>query len=126
MRFLADESVEAGIVGLLREHGHHVVYISETTPGVRDERVLQLATSERRVLLTNDKDFAMLAFLQRMTSTGIVLMRMPRARSHAKGQHLLDVVARYGARLRAAMTVVEPHATRRRPLPRAPRPRPSK
>jgi predicted nuclease of predicted toxin-antitoxin system len=126
MRFLAAESVEAGIVGLLREEGHDVLYISDTAPGVRDERVLRQATTERRVLLTNDKDFAMLAFLQRMTSAGIVLMRMPHARSRTKAQHLLDVVARYGTRLRAAMTVVEPHATRRRPLPRAPRPQPSK
>jgi predicted nuclease of predicted toxin-antitoxin system len=126
MRFLADESVEAGIVELLREEGHDVLYISETAPGVPDERVLQQAAAERRVLLTNDKDFAMLAFLQRMTSAGIVLMRMPHARARAKGEHLLDLAARYGARLRAAMTVVEPHATRRRPLPRAPRPRPSK
>jgi len=68
----------------------------------------------------------MLVFLQRMTSTSIVLMRMPRARSRAKGEQLLDMVARYGTRLRAAMTVIQPYATRRRPLPRAPRPRAAK
>jgi hypothetical protein len=123
---LPNESVEAGLVGLLRDEGHDVLYISETVPGVPDERVLQQAAAQRRVMLTNAKDFGMLAFLQRMTSAGIVLMRMPRARSRAKAQHLLDVVARYATRLQAAMTVVEPHATRRRPLPRAPRPRPSK
>jgi len=126
MRFLADENVEAGIVALLRAEGHDVLHISETAPGVRDERVLQQARAERRVLLTNDKDFAALTFLQRLASTGIVLLRMPRARSRVKGDNLLEAVARYGAGLRHAMTVVELHATRRRPLPRRPRPRPSK
>jgi len=77
-----------------------VLYISETTPGVPDERVLKQATAERHALLINDKDFPMLVFLQRMTSTSIVLMRMPRARSRAKGEQLLDMVARYGTRLR--------------------------
>jgi len=38
MRFLAAESVEAGIVGLLREEGHDVLYISDTAPGVRENR----------------------------------------------------------------------------------------
>jgi hypothetical protein len=33
MRFLADGSVEAGVVGRLREEGHDVLSISETTPG---------------------------------------------------------------------------------------------
>ena len=45
MRFLADESVEAGIVALLRTQGHDVLPIGETAPGVRDERVLQRASS---------------------------------------------------------------------------------
>jgi len=37
--------------------------IRETSPGQRDESVLQQATAECRVLSTNDKDFAALAFL---------------------------------------------------------------
>jgi predicted nuclease of predicted toxin-antitoxin system len=126
MRFLADESVEASIVRQLRAERHDVLSISETTPGARDEHVLQQATAERRVLVTNDKDFAMLAFLQRLASAGIVLLRMPRTRSRAKGEQLLTAVAHYGTRLRASMTVIEPHATRRRPLPRGPRSRASK
>ena len=102
MRFLADESVEASIVEVLREEGHDVLYISETAPGVRDERVLQQATAERCVLLTNDKDFATLAFLQRLASAGIVLMRMPRARSHAPRATI------YSARSRATVPACAP------------------
>jgi predicted nuclease of predicted toxin-antitoxin system len=60
--------------------------IGETAPGVRDEQVLHQATVERRVLLTNDKDFAALAFLQRMVSAGIVLIPMLRARARPKGE----------------------------------------
>jgi predicted nuclease of predicted toxin-antitoxin system len=81
MRFLADESVEAVVVATLRGAGYEVTYVSEDFPGARDERVLHRALAKRSVLITNDKDFAALAFSQRMASAGIVLMRMPRLRS---------------------------------------------
>ena len=59
MRFLADECVDSGVVTELRDAGHDVHYLAEGTRGLADEAVLRAAASEGRVLLTEDKDFAL-------------------------------------------------------------------
>ena len=89
MRFLADESVERPVVIRLRDAGYDVSYVSEAHPGAPDDIVLDQATRELRILLTNDKDFGTLAFLQRRASAGVVLLRLPRWRSDRKGVRLL-------------------------------------
>jgi predicted nuclease of predicted toxin-antitoxin system len=113
MRFVADESIEATVVERLRAHGHEVLSITETRPGTVDSAVLRIAAREHRVLVTNDKDFAALAFLQRRASGGIVLLRMPRWRSRRKAARLAEVIQAEGPSLAKMMTVVE--AVRSRP-----------
>ena len=117
MRFLADESIEHPVVIRLRDAGYDVSYVSEAHPGAPDDIVLDQATRELRILLTNDKAFGTLAFLQRRASAGVVLLRLPRWRSDRKGVRLLSVIRTQGSRLRRAFTVVEEAAARRRPFP---------
>ena len=62
MRFLADESCDFAVVTALRNAGHDITAIAAINPGVEDEVVLALARSEARVLLTEDKDFGLLAY----------------------------------------------------------------
>jgi predicted nuclease of predicted toxin-antitoxin system len=75
MKFLADESLEARLVEFLREQGHDVLFVAELSRGIPDTEVLALANGAARVLLTNDKDFGELTFLQRQAHHGIVLRR---------------------------------------------------
>lgn len=71
------------------------------------------------MLLTNDKDFAVLAFLQRASSIGIVLLRMPKLSSVAKGERVSQVIAELGGQLLHVLTVVGPGRARFRRLPGA-------
>jgi predicted nuclease of predicted toxin-antitoxin system len=57
MRFLANESCDAAVVRALRETGHDVTSVRDTMRGATDRMVLHAAVSERRLLLTEDKDF---------------------------------------------------------------------
>lgn len=116
MRFLADQNLEGPIITRLRSEGYDVAAISERAPSIDDPEVLALATAEERILLTNDKDFAELAFLQKQAAAGIVLLRLPEWSSLNKGQRLIQVLEHLGDRLRGSMTVVGERATRRRPL----------
>jgi predicted nuclease of predicted toxin-antitoxin system len=118
MKFLADENVEGDVIGALRRAGHEVVAIAEDVAGIRDKDVLARSVEEGRILITNDKDFAELAFLQRSAATGIVLIRLPNAGSREKAVCVEAAVTELGDRLSDAMTVVEATATRRRSLPR--------
>ncbi|MGJ0451676.1 MAG: DUF5615 family PIN-like protein [Methylocystis sp.] len=74
MRFLADENFPAEAVFALRRAGHDVVWICETASGASDEAVLAMATGDRRILLTFDKDFGEMAWRSDFArSCGIIL-----------------------------------------------------
>lgn len=102
----------------LRDEGYDVRAVSEERPRSLDTLVLAMAREEQRVLLTNDKDFAALTFLQHGTSSGIVLLRMPRLSSARKAERLVQVLAERLAQLPLALTVVWAGGTRLRALPR--------
>lgn len=76
MTFVADESVDFGIIKLLRNHGHQIVSIAEKCPGITDAHVLQIAHAEKAILITEDKDFGELTFRLRKYHCGIVLIRL--------------------------------------------------
>lgn len=54
MRLVADESCDFSVVVAVRAAGHDVVSIMEAMPSVDDERVIAVATSDKRLLLTED------------------------------------------------------------------------
>ena len=62
MRLLADESCDFSVVRGLRIADHDVLSITETLAGATDERVMALAVGERRLLLTEDKEFGQLVY----------------------------------------------------------------
>ena len=67
-----------------------------------DESVLQMAHSESRVLLTEDKDFGLLTFAGRRATAGVVLIRFPGGVRTALGQTIADVVHELGDRIAGA------------------------
>jgi predicted nuclease of predicted toxin-antitoxin system len=117
MRFLADENLELSIVEELRLAGHDVATVPGEAAGTRDRLVLSRSVDESRILITNDKDFAELVFLQRSLTVGIILVRLPRSGSREKARRVAEVVEEQGHRLRGAMTVIEEDASRRRAIP---------
>ena len=117
MKFLADANLEGPIVRRLWAAGYDLSWVRDEQPRATDPRVLELARTEARVLLTNDKDFAELCFLRREATAGIVLLRLPTARSAEKGERLLAVIQRFGVELEGWFTVITPKAIRRRRLP---------
>lgn len=115
MNFLADEGVDRQIVERLREAGHHVWYIAEMSPGISDDVVLDLANREDALLLTADKDFGELVYLQRRVTTGIVLMRLAGLSPESKADKIVAAIRDHGPELLQAFTVVTTGAIRIRP-----------
>jgi predicted nuclease of predicted toxin-antitoxin system len=77
MRLLANENIPGDAVRLLRTRGHDVSWVREDSPGATDLANLERAVSERRVLITLDKDFGDLVFrMGREASCGVVLFRI--------------------------------------------------
>jgi predicted nuclease of predicted toxin-antitoxin system len=90
MRFLVDESCDYAAVRALRAAGHDVLAICEVTQGSVDHDLVMQAQKERRILLTEDKDFGWLVFVSHLESPGVILIRYP---GHARATLARDVVA---------------------------------
>lgn len=112
MRFLAGESCDFGVVAALRAAGHDVSAIVEISPGAEDEVVLSRARPESRVLLTEDKDFGLLAYAGGQENAGVVLIRFPGDARNSLGQTGVAVVNEFGDRLSEAFVVIEPGRAR--------------
>jgi predicted nuclease of predicted toxin-antitoxin system len=107
VRWLADECIAAPLVGLLRNAGHDVAYVAEAAAGLSDADVVALASSEMRLLLTEDKDFGDLVFRRERAAPGVVLLRLGRENSALKTTRLLAAIERYGEGLFGRYTVIE-------------------
>ncbi len=116
MKFVADECCDEPIVDSLRSDGHDVVYIREIAQGSDDETVLDLAASQERILLTEDKDFGELAVRLGYPAYGILLIRMSPADSAAKLDRIRKVLEAQSDRLVGSFVVVDEAKARFRPL----------
>lgn len=96
MRFLADESCDFAVVRALRNAGHDVTAISEMRPGLPDDAVIAIAETERRIVLTEDRDFGQLVYAAGAASHGVILLRFPtQARAGLPGTVLRLVEERH-------------------------------
>jgi predicted nuclease of predicted toxin-antitoxin system len=76
MILVADESVDFGIILLLRQKGISVISIAEESSGIMDKEVLDIAVKNQCLLITEDKDFGELTFRLKMVHKGILLIRL--------------------------------------------------
>lgn len=75
IRFLLDECVESAVAKWLRDSHFDVLYLNETKIRLKDPEILEMAFNENRVLVTCDKDFGDIVFLNRKQHSGIILLR---------------------------------------------------
>ncbi len=117
MRFLADQDVYAVTIRFLKSFGHDVVRALELgLSRASDAELLRLASEQQRILLTRDRDFGALVFLQSM-GTGVIYLRITPSTQDAVHQELGRVLALYAEEeLRFAFVVVEPGRHRMRRL----------
>jgi predicted nuclease of predicted toxin-antitoxin system len=105
------------VISALRAAGHDVIAVVEISKGIPDERVIERAFSEQRVLITEDADFGELVYARGQPSAGVIFVKFHRRARHVKPAAVVEAVAQLGARLRGGFTVVEPGRLRvgRRP-----------
>jgi predicted nuclease of predicted toxin-antitoxin system len=116
VRFLADERCDAGLVAALRSDGHDVLYAVETLRGATDDTLLERAFIERRLLVTEDKDFGELAYRLRRPACGVLLLRFDVADRGSKVSRLRDFIVQAAGRMVGAFTVLEVDKARVRQL----------
>lgn len=103
MKFLVDRCAGRRLADWLREQGHDVLESRSLGPDPGDLVLLQRATSDNRVLVTLDTDFARLVFLQSTPHAGLV--RLPDVPSSIRVRLMAAVLQRHAAELEARAIV---------------------
>lgn len=112
LRFLADESCDFAVVRALRAAGFDVEAVGESATSSRDVDVIDQALRERRVLVTEDKDFGWLVYAQKRRSHGVVLLRFPVSARSRMSLDVLTLVRTRAEDLSGAFVVLEPGVAR--------------
>ncbi len=77
LRLFANENFPGPVIARLRELGYDVASVKEMMRGASDAAVLAEAQSERRIVVTFDKDFGELAFRFGFPAEcGVILFRL--------------------------------------------------
>ncbi len=108
MRFLADESCDFAVVHALRANGYDVLAVSEITPRAEDSDVIRLAVREKRILLTEDKDFGRLVYSHGQKTLGVIFLRFPTSVRKQIAKDVIKVVKQQGDKLVGCFATVQP------------------
>ena len=108
LRFLADGSCDFVVVRALRARNYDVLAVSEVTSRSDDRELIDQAHRERRILLTEDKDFGWLVYVSNADSSGVILIRFPGNARQTLVQTVQQIVEDQGERLLKAFVVVQP------------------
>lgn len=76
IKLLADENIPNRTVEALKQRDVDIISVIDSSPGLSDRAVIDLANDEDRVIVTFDKDFGELIFRERLEVTGLILLRI--------------------------------------------------
>ena len=108
MRFLADESCDFRVVQALRAASHDVTAVIELAPGMDDADIVDIAVRERRIFITEDRDFGQLVYAAAKSEPGVILIRYPStARTDLPGI-VVDFVATHAEQMGGRFIVLQP------------------
>lgn len=109
---MADESCDFAVVRALRSAGYDVVSVAESFPLALDMKVLKISVEQKRVLLTEDKDFGEWVFAHREAMAGVVLIRFPANVRSKLGEAITFLVEEHASDLLKSFAVLEPGRAR--------------
>lgn len=116
MKFLVDESTGIKISHFLSKLGYDSISVTEKYLGSSDRSILKIAEVEKRIIITNDKDFGDLIFYHQLNSHGVVLLRLANESVQNKIKIIRILLDRYRNNLKGNFLVVTENGIRMRKL----------
>lgn len=116
MRLLVNENIHADLVTYLRDRQCDVTYVAEHFASLDDKSLLQLAETQERVIVTDDKDFGDLVYHQRLNSYDIILLRLNADRIADRISRLEAIRPEVQKRQPGSLIVISDHKMRIRPI----------
>jgi predicted nuclease of predicted toxin-antitoxin system len=115
-RFLVDECVPRNVVDAVRALGHDAVLVRDVIQGASDEDVLRFAQGERRIMLTEDRRFGLLAMNSGASTCGVIVMTLDQLSPAQRARRLSEVLPTIAADIAGSVIVIGATRVRRRPL----------
>ena len=106
MKFLVDECTGPAVAHWLKQQGHDVFSVYDQARGIDDDKVLEIANSEGRILITNDRGFSEKVFRERRPHHGVVFLRLNNERSTNKIRVLDQLINLHGETVGDRLVVV--------------------
>jgi predicted nuclease of predicted toxin-antitoxin system len=107
-----DESVDSAITAALRLKGFTVSSISEESPSITDNLVLEVAYERNALLITEDKDFGELAVRLKKHHKGILLLRLAGISSSGKAEIVTKAVEEHLSEMLNTFSVLDSNKLR--------------
>ena len=114
MRILADENCDRLLVAALRDAGHDVISVAEWGGGDSDDDLFRRARAEHRIIVTDDRDFGLLAERAVDRPPAIVLIRLDPLARTARARRVAEAIGQLGDGISDELVVIEPAQIRRR------------
>src|SRR4030042_75623 len=112
MRFLVDESTGPAVAEWLRQQGHEVFSVYDEARGMNDNGIIQKASIENWILMTNDKDFGEKVYRERRPHKGVVLLRLDDERADVKIKTIKRMLETYADKIPDQFVVVTENSIR--------------
>src|SRR5437870_5697924 len=112
MKFLVDECTGPAVARWLEQQGHDVFSVYDQSRGIDDDRVIEIARVEKRILITNDRGFGEKVFRERRPHLGVVFLRLADERAVNKIRVLTELLTGYRERLADHFVVVTENGVR--------------
>ncbi len=106
LKFLVDESSGKKLSKFLLESGFDVKYVMDIMAGASDKDILEFAEREKRILITNDKDFGELIFRLSKPSSGVILLRLRNDMPKNRQRYVLNLIESIPNKLESSFIVV--------------------
>ncbi len=104
MKFLVDVNAGGALARWLVEQGHSVRLVEEVDPRMGDDRVLEWALREKRIIITTDQDFEEMIWRENKQHAGVLrLENLPRADRLALLEYVLN---RYQPDLKSGAVII--------------------
>jgi len=119
VKFLVDESTGQKIANHLRSKGYDVISAIEVLKGQSDHLIIIYAYKEKRIIITNDKDFGELIFRHKYHCEGVIFLRLQDVRYDNKRKVLMDLLKKLDENISGFFVVATERKIRKRPIYRS-------
>jgi predicted nuclease of predicted toxin-antitoxin system len=119
LKFLVDVGVGKKVEEYLLEKGYDTKAVRSLDQRMPDREIVRLAASEKRMVITMDKDFGELVYHSGMEHCGILLLRLEDATGSEKQQVIAKILTKYADNMKNNFCVYQNQKFRFRKLSRA-------